>query len=323
MDERLRPVGPRRRRPLQQVQLPGPWFARRRARRSYILLEKGSEGYKTDLNNFAPSAEHRLAAERAVRLPAQDPRRPAQATFRAGYADGVRPPGAHTLHGPLWRQPRRVDLAEPRTPTRDWCRRASRGRSSSRRPTACIPRRSTPIRPTRSPSARTGPTASTRSRRTSRSRGADLDGRLRAVDLRRTWRSRSATSATAATTSGRRSTTTAAPPTRQLHRIRGENLVANGFMNEFKLAMGNLAGQQRLGRREPRRLVCVLRRAAPAPARCRSISRTSMAARGRRQPCRLRGKRRQPTTWANSTIAGRLAGPNPNPNGAAATSTAT
>ena len=32
-------------------------------------------------------------------------------------------------------------------------------------------------------------------------------------------------------------------------RIRGENLVANGFLNEFKLAMSNLAGQQRLGRR--------------------------------------------------------------------------
>ena len=41
--------------------------------------------------------------------------------------------------------------------------------------------------------------------------------------------------------------------------IRGENLVANGFMNEFKLAMGNLAGQQRLGGREPGRIVRLLR----------------------------------------------------------------
>ena len=55
---------------------------------------------------------------------------------------------------------------------------------------------------------------------------------------RRTWRSRSATSATAATTSGRRSTTTP---------IRGENLVANGFLNEFKLAMANLAANNASG----------------------------------------------------------------------------
>ena len=41
--------------------------------------------------------------------------------------------------------------------------------------------------------------------------------------------------------------------------IRGENLVANGFMNEFKLAMANLAGEQRVRRRQPRRLVRLLR----------------------------------------------------------------
>ncbi len=61
------------------------------------------------------------------------------------------------------------------------------------------------------------------------------------------WRSRSATSATAATTSGRRSTTTAAHQRQQLHGIRGENLVANGFLNEFKVAMANLQANNASG----------------------------------------------------------------------------
>ena len=78
--------------------------------------------------------------------------------------------------------------------------------------------------------------------------------------------------------------------------------------------MANLAGEQRLGRRQPRRLVRLLRhrhRHDPAADLPRLPERQC-----RRQ--QSRGVRRTPsTTWANSTIAGRLAAPNPNPNAAA------
>jgi hypothetical protein len=95
--------------------------------------------------------------------------------------------------------------------------------------------------------------------------------------------------------------------------IRGENLVANGFMNEFKLAMANLR----------------INNASGDSKRVGSFAYFGAGSGTSPLPIYLaylngRGDFNNPdayinpsTTWANSSIAGRLAGPNPNPNGAA------
>ena len=96
--------------------------------------------------------------------------------------------------------------------------------------------------------------------------------------------------------------------------IRGENLVANGFMNEFTQAMGNLAANNASG---------VANRAgsfayfgagtgtSPLPIYLAYLN-------GRTDAGNPAAYINPTTTWANSAIAGRLAAPNPNPNGAAA-----
>ena len=95
--------------------------------------------------------------------------------------------------------------------------------------------------------------------------------------------------------------------------IRGENLVANGFLNEFKLAMANLKANNASG---------VATRAgsfayfgqgtgtSPLPIYLAYLN-------GSRDFSNPAAYINAATTWANSAIAGRLAGPNPNPNGAA------
>ena len=95
--------------------------------------------------------------------------------------------------------------------------------------------------------------------------------------------------------------------------IRGETLVANGFMNEFKLAMANLQANNASG----------LANRAGSFAYFGSGTGTSPL------PIYLAylngsGDYGNPaaytsasTTWANATIAGRLAAPNPNPGSAA------
>ncbi len=95
--------------------------------------------------------------------------------------------------------------------------------------------------------------------------------------------------------------------------IRGENLVANGFMNEFKQAMANLAANNASG---------ISNRAgsfayfgpgtgtSPLPIYLAYLN-------GSRDAGNPAAYVNPTTTWANSTIAGRLAAPNPNPNAAA------
>ena len=95
--------------------------------------------------------------------------------------------------------------------------------------------------------------------------------------------------------------------------IRGENLAANGFMNEFKLAMRNLAANNASG---------VANRGgsfayfgdgtgtSPLPIYLAYLN-------GSRDAGNPAAYTNAANTWANATIAGRLAGPNPNPNAAA------
>src|SRR4029453_12755709 len=95
--------------------------------------------------------------------------------------------------------------------------------------------------------------------------------------------------------------------------IRGENLVANGFLNEFKLAMANLKANNASG---------VSNRAgsfayfgagtgtSPLPIYLAYLN-------GSKDANNPAAYVNASTTWANATIAGRLAAPNPNPNAAA------
>ena len=103
--------------------------------------------------------------------------------------------------------------------------------------------------------------------------------------------------------------------------IRGENLVANGFLNEFKQAMTNLQANNASG---------VANRAgsfayfgqgsgtSPLPIYLAYLNGRTDAGNPAAYGLGANGQTINPsTTYANSAIAGRLAGPNPNPNGAA------
>jgi len=94
--------------------------------------------------------------------------------------------------------------------------------------------------------------------------------------------------------------------------IRGENLVANGFLNEFKLAMANLqannaAGGSRVGSFA---YFGAGTGTNPLPIYLAYLN-------GSKDSTNPAAYANASTTWANSTIAGRLAAPNPNPNAAA------
>ena len=269
----------------------------------YILLEKGSEGYKTDLNNIAPSASIAWRPNVQSGFLSKILGDPDQATLRAGYSEAYDRQGLTRFTG-LYGNNRGASVSLNRTANtglRHWCRRASRGRSSSRRPIVCIPRRSTPIRPIRSPLARTGPTASTPSRRTSRSRACGPGrsasrGRSRrdmAVEIRyvgnrgdNEWEAIN------------------------YNAIRGDNLVANGFLERVQAGDGEPRGEQRVGRFEPGRLVRLLRighghdPAAHLPG-------VPQWPHGCRQPGRLRPTPR--TTWANTDDRRPARGAEPEP----------
>jgi hypothetical protein len=95
--------------------------------------------------------------------------------------------------------------------------------------------------------------------------------------------------------------------------IRTENLVANGFMDEFRLAMGNLKANNASGvsgRVGSFAYFGAGTGTVPLPIYLAYFS-------GRNDVTNPAAYTNASTTWANSTIAGRLAAPNPNPTGAA------
>ena len=95
--------------------------------------------------------------------------------------------------------------------------------------------------------------------------------------------------------------------------IRSENLIANGFMNEFKLAMANLAANNASGVSGRVGSFAYFGQGTgtvPLPIYLAYFN-------GSRDAGNPAAYANASTTWANSTIAGRLAAPNPNPNAAA------
>ncbi|HET7695268.1 MAG TPA: TonB-dependent receptor [Vicinamibacterales bacterium] len=95
--------------------------------------------------------------------------------------------------------------------------------------------------------------------------------------------------------------------------IRGENLVANGFLNEFKLAMANLQANNASGVSSRVGSFAYFGPGSgtnPLPIYLAYLN-------GSRDAGNPAAYVNASTTWTNSTIAGRLAAPNPNPNAAA------
>ena len=238
MDERLRTVGPRRRRSLQQVQLPQPGSPRAAPSPQYILLEKGTEGYKTDLNNFAPSASiawRPNVQSGFLRALLGDPD---QATFRAGYSEAYDRQGLTRFTDLYGGNRGGIDLADAQRQHRAGAGRANRGRSCCRRPSRLYP---APFNPDP-----TYPIAVGANRADSLNAFAP-DIKIARV---RNWtvgfaRSISRDMAVEIRYVGNRGDNEWSAI--NYNTIRGENLVANGFMNEFKLAMANLAANNASG----------------------------------------------------------------------------
>ena len=113
MDEHLRPVGRRQRRHLQPVQLPPAGRVRRQhvavhpARGRFGGLQDGPEQLRA-------VRQHRLAARRGVRLPAHAARRSEPGDAPGRILRGLRASGPDAVHRSLRREPRRLDLPEPR-----------------------------------------------------------------------------------------------------------------------------------------------------------------------------------------------------------------
>ena len=289
---------------------------------NYILLEKGSEGYKTDLNNFAPSAGiawqpnvesgflHKILGD------------PAQATIRAGYAMAYAREGL-TRFTTLYGDNRGASISLNRN--------ANTGLVPAGESWPVLLSQTARLYPQPFNPDPTYPIA------VGANRADNLNAFTPDIQIARvqTWTvgfARSISDSMAfeiryignrgdnewssinyncGTTNGNNCTG-----------IRGENLVANGFMNEFKQAMANLQANNASG---------VANRAgsfayfgqgsgtSPLPIYLAYLNGRTDAGNPAAYGLGANGQTINPsTTYASSAIAGRLAGPNPNPNGAAA-----
>ena len=109
--QHLRTIGRRRRRRLQPLQLSRAWIPRRccpavqPARAGLAGLQDGFEQHRA-------LGEYRLAAERGLRVPARPPGRSRSGNASRRILRSLRSAGTLAVHRSLWRQPRRVDLAD-------------------------------------------------------------------------------------------------------------------------------------------------------------------------------------------------------------------
>jgi Carboxypeptidase regulatory-like domain/TonB dependent receptor-like, beta-barrel/TonB-dependent Receptor Plug Domain len=280
----------------------------------YILLEEGSEGYKMDLNNFAPSASVAWRPDVQsgfLRTLLGDPN---QATLRAGYSEAYERQGL-TRFTDLYGGNRGATISLSRDANtglvpagQTWPVLLSQTDRLYAAPFNPDPTYPIAVRSNRADSLNAfAPDIEIARVRNwmvgfARSIGKDMAVEIRYVGNRgdNEWGSINYNCATSNATTGCTS-------------IRGENLVANGFMDEFKLAMQNLTANNASG---------VASRAgsfayfgsgtgtSPLPIYLAYMN-------GSRDAGNPAAYTNAANTWANATIAGRLAAPNPNPNAAA------
>jgi hypothetical protein len=279
----------------------------------YILLEEGSEGYKTDWNNVAPSgsiAWRPDVQDGFLRTLLGDPN---QATVRAGYSESYERQGL-TRFTDLYGGNRGASISLTRDantglvpPGQSWpvlLSQKDRLGTATFNPDPTYP---ILVRANRADSVNAfAPDIEIARVRNwmvgfARSLSKDMAFEIRYVGNRgdNEWQSLNYNCLTSTNNN--------------CTAIRGENLVANGFMDEFKLAMRNLAANNASG---------VATRAgsfayfgqgtgtSPLPIYLAYLN-------GSRDASNPAAYANAANTWANATIAGRLAGPNPNPNAAA------
>ncbi|HET7218773.1 MAG TPA: hypothetical protein VFJ02_12035, partial [Vicinamibacterales bacterium] len=279
----------------------------------YILFEKGTEGYETDLNNVAPSVSSAWRPNVQSGFLRKILGDPDQATVRAGYSEAYDRQGL-TRFTDLYGGNRGASISLSRNantglvPTGEsWpvlLSQTNRLYPASFNPDPTYP---IAVGANRADSVNAfAPDIKIGRVRTwtvafARSISRDTAVEIRYVGNRgdNEW---SAINYNCATSNNSGCTS-----------IRGENLVANGFMNEFKLAMANLAANNASGAANRAGSFAYFGSGtgtSPLPIYLAYLN-------GRADAGNPAAYTNPTTTWANSTIAGRLAAPNPNPNAAA------
>ena len=279
----------------------------------YILLEKGTQGYNTDLNNVAPSVSIAWRPDVQsgfMRALLGDPN---QATLRAGYSEAYDRQGLTTFTS-LYGGNRGASISLSRNVNtglvpagESWpvlLSQTNRLYSQAFNPDPSYP---IAVGANRADSVNAfAPDIQiARARNWSvgfaRSISRDMAVEIRYVGNRadNEW---SSINYNCLTSNGSGCTS-----------IRGENLTANGFMNEFQQAMVNLAVNNASGiasRVGSFAYFGAGTGTAPLPIYLAYLNGSADAG----NPAAYANAS---TTWANATIAGRLAAPNPNPNAAA------
>jgi hypothetical protein len=280
---------------------------------NYILLEKGSEGYQTDLNNMAPSASVAWRPDVQSGFLRTILGDPDQATIRAGYAIAYDRQGL-TRFTSLYGDNRGASISLTRNANtglvpagESWPVLLSQ--TNRLYPAAFNPDPTYPIAVGANradnlnaftPDIQIG-RVQTWTVGFARSISKDMAVEIRYVGNRgdNEW---SSINYNCGTTN--QNTCTG---------IRGENLVANGFLNEFKMAMANLQANNASGATNRAGSFAYFGPGSgtnPLPIYLAYLN-------GRADAGNAAAYINPGTTWANSAIAGRLAAPNPNPNGAA------
>ena len=272
----------------------------------YNLLEKGSEGYNTDLNNIAPSASIAWRPNVQSGFLSKILGDPDQATLRAGYSEAYAREGL-TRFTTLYGNNRGASVSLNRT-------------ANTGTPTLVPAGESWPVLLSQTnrlyPSSfNTDPTYPIA---VGANRADSLNAFAPDIEIARvrTWtvgfaRSLSRDMAVEIRYVGNRGDNEWEAI--NYNGIRGDTLVANGFMNEFKLAMGNLAANNASGASNRAGSFAYFGSGtgtAPLPIYLAYFN-------GRTDASNPAAYGNASNTWANTAIAGRLAAPNPNPTGAA------
>ena len=282
----------------------------------YIQFEKGSEGYKMDLNNVAPSVSAAWRPNVQSGFMRHILGDPDQATVRAGYSEAYDRQGL-TRFTDLYGGNRGASVSLRRD-------------ASTGTPTLVPPGESWPV--LISQSSRLFPSSFNEDPKYPIAVGANRADSLNAFapDIKigrvRTWtiafaRSLSRDMAVEIRYIGNRGDNEwssinyncATSSNSVCTTLRGENLVANKFLDEFKLAMANLQSNNASGASNRVGSFAYFGAGTgtnPLPIYLAYLN-------GSRDAGNPAAYSNVSTTWANSTIAGRLAAPNPNPNAAA------